>query len=210
MLQRYRLGLGLFGLMLSLSVPSAWAVDATPSGLSFSAVQGATSPAGQTVTISKNTRRGSGWRGSDNASWLTVSPSSGILYSSSQISVQVNPTGLAAGTYSGVVSVSVSRGGTVSIPVTLTVAPSSPTPPVSSTTAATLSWAANAETDLAGYRLYVGTTSGLYGPAIPLGNVTSYTVSNLQPGHTYYFALSAVDTAGNESQKSGELSKSIY
>lgn len=133
-----------------------------------------------------------------------------MLYGSSWISVQVNQTGLAAGTYSAVVTVSISKEGTISIPVTLTVSPVSAALTTSSGTVATLSWAPNAEIDLAGYRLYVGTTSGVYGAPISVGNVTTYTVANLQLGRTYYFAVSAVDTAGNESQKFGELTKSIY
>jgi hypothetical protein len=40
--------------------------------------------------------------------------------------------------------------------------------------------------------------------------VTSFNVNNLPKGQTYYFALSAYDTAGNESILSAEASKSIF
>jgi hypothetical protein len=77
----------------------------------------------------------------------------------------------------------------------------------------TLTWTANGEPDLAGYKVYVGTASGTYsfpGSAFLPGEVTSYTVSNLPKGQTYFFAISAYDSAGNESTLSAEVSKSLY
>jgi hypothetical protein len=77
----------------------------------------------------------------------------------------------------------------------------------------TLTWTANGEPDLAGYKIYVGTASGTYSsPGSPFvaGKITSYTVSNLPKGQTYFLAISAYDSAGNESQRSAEVSKSLY
>ncbi len=85
-------------------------------------------------------------------------------------------------------------------------------PPVSNTGSVTLSWSANGENDLAGYKIYFGTSSGNYtasGSPTVIGRVTSYTVTGLQRNTTYFFALSAYDSAGNESALSGEASKSI-
>jgi hypothetical protein len=85
-------------------------------------------------------------------------------------------------------------------------------PPVvqsASANSATLQWAANSESDLAGYKVYQGTTAGSYGPAIDAGNGTTYIASNLQPGLTYYFAVTAHDTSGNESPPSDEVSRYI-
>ena len=70
----------------------------------------------------------------------------------------------------------------------------------------TLTWDANTEGDLAGYRVYAGTVSGVYGPPIDVGNVTNYTVTNLSEGQTYFFAVTAYDTSGNESGFSSEVS----
>jgi hypothetical protein len=39
------------------------------------------------------------------------------------------------------------------------------------------------------------------------GNITSYTISNLPKGQTYFFAMSAYDIAGNESPLSAEVSR---
>ncbi|MEW6001251.1 MAG: Ser-Thr-rich GPI-anchored membrane family protein [Nitrospirota bacterium] len=80
---------------------------------------------------------------------------------------------------------------------------------------ATLSWdppATNTDgsplTDLEGYKVYYGTSSGNYSQRIDVGNVTTYTVSNLNDG-TYYFAVTVHDTSGNESDYSNEVSKTI-
>ena len=67
-------------------------------------------------------------------------------------------------------------------------------------------WRANSEADLAGYRLYVGTTPGVYAGFIDVGNVTTFKVSDLIRGMTYYFALTAYNTSGMESDPTPELS----
>ena len=92
--------------------------------------------------------------------------------------------------------------------------PPAATPPSDPATGSlTLTWAANREPDLAGYKIYVGTASGTYnfpGSAFVIGLGTSYTVSNLPNGQTYFFAISAYDTAGNESPLSAEVTKSLF
>jgi fibronectin type 3 domain-containing protein len=69
-----------------------------------------------------------------------------------------------------------------------------------------LYWSANLEPDLASYNLYWGTSSGVYPNVV--NNITqpSRRVSGLTDGTLYFFAVSAVDTAGNESEKSIERS----
>ena len=75
---------------------------------------------------------------------------------------------------------------------------------------ATVSWDANTESDLAGYKVHYGTQPNRsYSNTIDVGNVTSYTVGNLQPGTTYYFAVTAYDLSGNESDYSEEVSLTI-
>jgi hypothetical protein len=56
----------------------------------------------------------------------------------------------------------------------------------------------------------MGTASGVYGPPINVGNVTSYVVNNLVIGNTYYFVVKDYDTSGVESSPSNEVTKSIY
>ena len=91
--------------------------------------------------------------------------------------------------------------------------PSSAPPSDRSTEDVTLTWRANGEPDLVGYKIYIDTASGTYSfPGSPFltGIITSYTVSNLPKGQTYFFAMSAYDHAGNESVLSAEVSKSLY
>lgn len=71
---------------------------------------------------------------------------------------------------------------------------------------ATLSWNANTEPDLAGYYVYHGTTPNP-SERVRLGVVTSYQWGGLTGGQTHYFAVTAYDTSGNESEKSAEVSK---
>ena len=74
---------------------------------------------------------------------------------------------------------------------------------------ATLQWAANQESDLAGYRVYHGTTSGNYGSSRNVGKTTTYEYTNLESNKTHYFSLTAYDTSGNESSPSSEVFKYI-
>jgi fibronectin type 3 domain-containing protein len=69
----------------------------------------------------------------------------------------------------------------------------------------TLAWDANIEPDLAGYNIYYGIKSGDYTVSIDVKNVNEYTVQNLTPGTTYYFAATAYDDDNNESAYSIEL-----
>jgi fibronectin type 3 domain-containing protein len=73
-----------------------------------------------------------------------------------------------------------------------------------------LSWQADAETDVAGYRVYrregaewrrISGDQPVVGPA--------FHDTDVQAGHTYVYAVTAVDTRGNESQRSAEASDSV-
>lgn len=63
--------------------------------------------------------------------------------------------------------------------------------------------------DLAGYRIYIGTEPGRYGAPIDVGLVSEYVINGLEIGRTYYFAMTAFDSSGNESALSNELAKTI-
>ena len=77
--------------------------------------------------------------------------------------------------------------------------------PSASAAQVTLAWNGNGDPDLAGYKIYYGTASKTYDKSIKVGNVTSFTVTNLT-ANKYYFALTAYDQAGNESGYSNEVS----
>ncbi|MBI2591851.1 MAG: fibronectin type III domain-containing protein [Candidatus Brennerbacteria bacterium] len=88
--------------------------------------------------------------------------------------------------------------------------------PVAFAATANLSWNANTEPDLAGYKIYYGTSArtsscppGGYPDSVNAGNVTSFAVPNLTDGATYFFSITAYDITGNESCFSGEASKTF-
>jgi len=67
-----------------------------------------------------------------------------------------------------------------------------------------LSWSINLETDLAGYRVYRSEEPGTRGqPLTPdLLPTPSYRDTSVLPGHRYWYSVTAVDRAGNESEPS--------
>jgi hypothetical protein len=82
---------------------------------------------------------------------------------------------------------------------------------------ASLSWTAPTQNedgtdlvDLAGYKLYWGTTPGSYPNSVTIDNptVTEYLVENLAPG-TYEFVATSFNTSGVESQYSGAATKVV-
>lgn len=80
-----------------------------------------------------------------------------------------------------------------------------------------MSWSAptantdgSALTDLAGYRVYYGTSPGTLGTSIdvPSAGAVEYLVRGLQTG-TWYFAVAAYTNTGLESTHSSVVSKTI-
>jgi hypothetical protein len=65
-------------------------------------------------------------------------------------------------------------------------------------------------TNIAGYKIYYGTSPRAMGTVVVLKNPnqTSYVVENLRPG-TWYFAVSAYTSSGAESALTGVVSKTI-
>jgi len=79
----------------------------------------------------------------------------------------------------------------------------------------TMTWDRNQEPDIAGYRIYYGTQSGIYNNTITINDSATqplernYTVDGLGEGVTYYFALKTFDQAGQISDYSAEASQTI-
>ncbi len=60
-------------------------------------------------------------------------------------------------------------------------------------------------TNLSGYKIYYGTSSGNYSQSITVGNVVTHTLNNLADGVTYYFATTAYNTSNIETPYSNEI-----
>ena len=71
-----------------------------------------------------------------------------------------------------------------------------------------LAWDHSVSPGVVGYKIYFGQASGKYGTPITIGYQTTYTVTGLGPG-TWYFAATAFDASGNESDFSNEVSQVI-
>ena len=69
-------------------------------------------------------------------------------------------------------------------------------------------WNPNQESDLAGYKVYHGLTSGdrTNWTVNDVGDTTQYVINNLVIGQSYYVVVTAYDWAGNESEASTEAS----
>jgi len=202
-------------------------LQAFPSALSLTAAKGTTTTGA--FNLQKSSPQQSTYGISTNQSWIWLNPPYGstqtITTEIDRITVTVNTAPMNVGTYSGVVYIVESGPNgsqTLRIPVALNVTATGTTPPPSppsttpppppptSSTQALLTWSAVTSTNLAGYKVYVGTASGRYGTPLDVGNLTSYTVKNLLVGTTYYFVVSSYSSSGSESPYSNEVSKSIY
>ena len=73
----------------------------------------------------------------------------------------------------------------------------------------TLTWVANPDTNVVGYKIYYGTTSQVYTTNIVAGNVTTTTIGGLAAEATYYFAATSYDASGHESGYSIETTGTI-
>jgi hypothetical protein len=134
--------------------------------------------------------------------WLKFSTSSGLL----------GGTPTAAGTAGPfTISVSDGKGGSASLPP-FSISVSAP-----ATGSATLNWTpptqntdGTALADLAGYRVYYGTSATTLTSRVDIAQpaTTQYTVSTLATG-TWYFAVSAYNLSGTESALSNVGSKTI-
>jgi hypothetical protein len=74
-----------------------------------------------------------------------------------------------------------------------------------------LSWSINLETDLAGYRVYRSEQQDTRGVLITpeLLLAPAYRDTSVEPGHHYWYSVTAVDRAGNESEASAAVAVDV-
>jgi Fibronectin type III domain len=92
-----------------------------------------------------------------------------------------------------------------------------PAPPANSSSSITLAWVPPTEnsngtplTNLAGYKIHYGTASQDYTKVASVSNpsLSRYVLDSL-PSGTYYFAITAYNSAGIESTLSGEITAKL-
>ena len=69
---------------------------------------------------------------------------------------------------------------------------------------AELTWTDSPDDNVVSYNVYFGTESGVYFDVTNCPDISDVIIPGLEDGTTYYFAVSAVDDAGNESELSNE------
>ena len=108
---------------VTFTVTASQTLSALPAAANFSFIIGTANPPAQTVQVTSsgtNTAFTVAATTKDGATWLSATPTSGTTPAS--LSIQAAPSGLAAGSYTGTVTVSSANSLTpLSIPVTLTV-----------------------------------------------------------------------------------------
>ncbi|HEY6886160.1 MAG TPA: choice-of-anchor D domain-containing protein, partial [Solirubrobacter sp.] len=106
---------------VTLTVAAQPVLSASPTSLTFSAQEGGAAPAAQTLSVSHTGGGTLALTAASDKTWLSVTPTSGM--SPRDLSVSVSPTGLAAGSYTGTITVTAAgaSGSPKSIPVTFTV-----------------------------------------------------------------------------------------
>lgn len=72
-----------------------------------------------------------------------------------------------------------------------------------------LTWSLSTDQNVSGYNVYYGTGSRNYDQKLAIGNTNGVDVSGLREGFTYYFAVTANDSWGRESDFSSEVSYSV-
>jgi hypothetical protein len=73
------------------------------------------------------------------------------------------------------------------------------------TNSITLEWSENTDLDLAGYYVYAGTNSGVYFQRFDAGESTTYTITGLDCGRPYFFAVTAYTASHFEGEYSDEV-----
>jgi hypothetical protein len=74
-----------------------------------------------------------------------------------------------------------------------------------------LSWAISSETDIAGYNVYRSEQAAAPGSRVNMDPLPTpaFRDMNMQPGHRYFYSVTAVDRAGNESPASAAVSAGV-
>ena len=68
-----------------------------------------------------------------------------------------------------------------------------------------IAWDPNVEVDVQGYRVYIGTQSGVYSQSVDVGNTTTFTFNNAADGQRYCFAVAAYSPGPRLGEQSVEV-----
>lgn len=154
-------------------------------------------------------------RGSGSHRWVFLSVAVALGFALSACGGGGGGSGTAA--TSSAASTTATASTTAAASATAATADAASNLPTPSTNAVTINWMPPTEntdgtplTDLSGYDIYYGTSSGNYTQTITVSNpgIATYVVDNLSPG-TYYFSVAAVGSDGAQSPLAPEISATV-
>jgi HYDIN/CFA65/VesB-like, Ig-like domain/Abnormal spindle-like microcephaly-assoc'd, ASPM-SPD-2-Hydin/Cep192 domain 4 len=173
--------------------PSSLDFGNVPVGTKDTLTSAITNTGNSNITISGVNVTGAGYTATGVTSGMILSPNQ-----SATLTVAFAPT--ATGSATG--SVSMSSNATSS-PTTISLS--------GETHTVLLSWTASTSSGVTGYYIYRGTQSGQYSklnPSSPVSGV-QYTDAGIQAGTTYYYVVTAVNSAGTESSYSSPATVNV-
>jgi hypothetical protein len=185
-------------------------ISFSPTSFSFNGTVGGANPANQTLSISNGGSGTLSWSVSDNANWLSLSPTSGTSTGETdEVTVSVNIAGLSEGTYDATITITAS--GATNTPQSVAVAltqvsdttPLDPPTNVSATDGTSADYVQVTWSSVSGasyYRVYRNTINNCSG-ATPLGSwqtSLSYNDTSATPGTTYYYWVKAATSSSGE------------
>jgi hypothetical protein len=190
--------LAAFSITVSAPANRAPTISGTPStavmqGTAYAFTPTASDPDGNSLTFSIANKPA--WASFNTGSGaLTGTPGAGDVGTTSGIVITVSDSVLSASLPAFALTVQAVATGTATLTWT---------PPTQNTDGSPL-------TNLAGYKIYWGPAAGNYPNSVTVNNpgIATYVVTSLIPG-TYFFAASALNTAGTESALSLAASKTI-
>jgi large repetitive protein len=143
---------------LTVTAAPAPTMTVSPLNLSFSYQRGGATPTAQSVNVTSTSAVA--YTAAGSAGWLSVAPATGNTPGS--LSVSVNPSGLAAGTYTGTVTVSASGASNSpqKVAVTLAVGAAPPATPSLNVTPGTVSFSYAAGSTTSGIQNLAVTSTG--------------------------------------------------
>ncbi|MDQ7781008.1 MAG: hypothetical protein RDV41_15035, partial [Planctomycetota bacterium] len=197
-----------------LALEAAPVISLAPASFSFSAEAGGSNPANQAMGISNTGGSTLNWNASDNAAWLTLSLLNGTAPSSTTL--QVASGGLAAGSYSGSITVTCATASNTpqnaSVSLSVSAIPFGPTNLVATTVSSTqidLAWTdnSNIETGFRVKRRLWSSGTWTQVATLPANSVTFSDDTMAGPG-TYFYRVCAYNGAG-ESTYSNDASAAL-
>ena len=183
-------------------------ISFSPSSFSFNAILGGANPSDQTLRIWNSGGGTLNWSVSDDAAWLSLSPTGGSSTGErDNVTVSVSISGMSTGSYNATITISAPgiTNSPQTVPVRLVISAPDTTPPVInnvavsniSASSATITWKTDEMSDS---KVEYGKTESYGSSKSNTSLVTSHSITliGLEPGTSYHYKVSSSDSSGNQ------------